>query len=277
MMRNRVFAAIGAVVLVGGVLGIGLAVAGSSQTTSDGTGPSGTAAGSSYSYYESMMGRFGTGSMMGGSDGSKGVAASYAWMMGGTTAPGWMTGGSLPNEMMGSNRDPGEVMGRLFANAPGIRVNSSEATRLGNVISAGAVADAENKRITFSGGSPSLVVVASPSGGPEETFRIAGMVNPTVTVQRGARVSIEVVNADPGTAHGLVVTANGSASSWMPMMTSPPAFTGAAVWFLGEPTSAGMHTATISFSATRSGKYQYLCAVPGHAQKGMFGSFVVAS
>ena len=57
----------------------------------------------------------------------------------------------------------------------------------------------------------------------------------------------------------------------MPMMTSRPAFTGSALWFLGNPTTAGMHTATLTFTATTPGTYHYLCPVPGHAQEGMAG------
>lgn len=102
---------------------------------------------------------------------------------------------------------------------------------------------------------------------PAESFRIAGMTNSTVVVPKGAAVSIELVNADSDMAHGLVVTASGAASSWMPMTTAPPAFSGAALWFLGESTSAGMHTGT----------YQYLCPVPGHAQEGMAGTLVVSN
>jgi rusticyanin len=107
-----------------------------------------------------------------------------------------------------------------------------------------------------------LVAVASPAGGPEETFRIAGLVNPAITVPAGARVSIQMINADPDTAHGLVITASQNISSPMPMMTSQPAFTGSALWFLGNPTNAGMHTATLNFTGTTPGPYHYLCPVP---------------
>ena len=101
------------------------------------------------------------------------------------------------------------------------------------------------------------------------------MVNPTIVVKAGTHVSIELVNADPGTAHGLVVSATGSARSWMPMMTAAPAFAGAALWFLGDPTAAGMHAGTLRFTAATAGTYQYLCTIPGHAQQGMRGAFVV--
>ena len=92
--------------------------------------------------------------------------------------------------------------------------------------------------------------------------RIAGLTDPAITVPAGAQVSIDVINADPDTAHGLVITASGTASSPMPMLTARPAFPGSAVWFLGNPTPAGMHAATLDFTASTPGTYRYLCPVP---------------
>jgi rusticyanin len=263
-----------AAVMVAAGVGAGVAYAnrGGSPSTSAATS---TAAESSHMYYRSMMGGFANTSMMGGSNGWTTGDAGYGWMMGGVNAPGWMHGGALPGFMMGTSTDPGKVMGALFADAPGPRVSPTQATRRGTQIPAGATVDAAHNRITFSGSSAHLVVLASPSAGPDETFLAAGLVNPTIAVRAGSRVSIQVINADPDTSHGLVVTATGSAASWMPMMTSSPAFSGSALWFLGNPTSAGMHTGTITFTAATPGTYQYLCAVPGHAQKGMVGTFIV--
>jgi uncharacterized cupredoxin-like copper-binding protein len=48
------------------------------------------------------------------------------------------------------------------------------------------------------------------------------------------------------------------------------------VWFLGDPTSAGMHAGPLTFTAGKPGTYQYLCPVPGQSRDGMTGSFVVA-
>jgi len=101
------------------------------------------------------------------------------------------------------------------------------------------------------------------------------MVNPDIVVNPGAHISIQVINADPGTAHGLVITASDAAASWMPMMTARPAFPGSALWFLGNPTAAGMHASTLTFIASTPGTYHYLCPVPGHAQQGMAGTFTV--
>jgi rusticyanin len=102
------------------------------------------------------------------------------------------------------------------------------------------------------------------------------MVNPTIVVPQGAQVTLTLVNADQDTAHGLVITTSGDTSSYMPMMTARPAFSGSALWFLGNPTSAGMHEGTMTFTAGTSGTCTYLCPVPGHAQKGMVGSFDVS-
>lgn len=263
-----------AVVVVGGGTGVGLAVSSSSSST----GTTDKTAAASYSYYQHTMASYGPGSgaMMGGSSFSSMMGRSgYAWMMGGAAAPGWMTGGTLPGFMMGANTEPGKAMGSLWANAPGPRVSSAEATTLGNQAPSRATVDRAANRITFTTTRVEFAVVASPAGSPDETFRIAGLVNPTIVVRQGAQVSVQVVNADPDTAHGLVVAQSGSASSWMPMMTATVSFSGSALWFLGTPTSAGMHTATLTFAASTSGTYQYLCPVPGHAQKGMAGTFIV--
>ena len=268
--RRAIFAAGVAAALAAGGLGAGLALTLGGTAT-----PTGSPAPSVYSYYQAVMGRFGIGSMMGGSAYGRMMGPSgYSWTMGGANAPSWMRGQSLPGFMMGSGTDPGAVMGQLFADAPGPRVSPSEAIRLGSEVPAGASVDKIANRITFSGQKANLVVLASPSM-PDESFYAAGMTNPTLVVPTGATVSIELINADQDMVHGLVVSATGADSSWMPMMSVSPAFDGAALWFLGESTSAGMHAGTFTFTASAPGTYQYLCPVPGHAQKGMVGTFVV--
>ena len=288
--RNTILAGVGLIAAAG--LGTGIAVA-ATGSPAPAPAPSASAAAyasPSYSWYQSMMGGYygtGTGSgMMGGSTsyGSAGwmmSQAGYQWMMGGGSAsPGWMTG-SLPAAMMGStgmmggSTDPGKVMGRLFASAPGPRVSTAQAIALGAQAPAGAQVSKAANTVTFTTSTVKLAVVASPSGGPDETFRIAGLVNPRIIVPAGARVTIQLVNADSDTSHGLVITAGNPSASWMPMMTARPAFTGSALWFLGNPTSAGMHAGTISFTAATAGTYHYLCPVPGHAQKGMTGTLTI--
>jgi hypothetical protein len=170
-----------AVIAVAG-LGAGVAIAatsGGSPATSS-TAPS-SPYGPGYSYYRSMMGRyFGGSPMMGGTGGYRWMmgAAGYRWMFGGASAPAWMRGEQLPAAMMGTGADPGQVMGRLWASAPGPRVSPSQAAALGSQVPADAHIDRAARTITFTTSSVHLTAVASPVGGPDETFRIAGMVNP---------------------------------------------------------------------------------------------------
>lgn len=289
-----------AAALVAGGIGVGLAMAHDRAARGPGRQPgtvAGSGSGSTYAYYRStmadlgvpgsvdsgdgsMMGRSGsTGTMMDGLSASSMMgAAGYTWMVGAAAPPGWMRGGSLPRFLMiagGPGSDPGSVMGRLFADAPGSRVSTAEALRLGEDVPVGAVVDHSRNQVTVSAKAVRLVALAGPSAGGAGTFRIAGLTDPTVSVSAGAQVSIEVVNSDLHSAHGLDIAPTGSDSTPMPMMTASPSFPGAALWFLGEPTGAGAHTGTLTFTATTAGSYRYLCPVPGDAGRGMAGTFLV--
>ena len=280
MTCRRIAVLISAAVAAVG-LGAGLALAVSSTgSPAQPTAGSAASGSPSYSYYQSMMGRYvsGTGgSMMGGSgsDGWMMGQAGYEWMFGGTSAPGWMRGAALPASMTGTGTDPGQVMGRLWADAPGPRVSAAQATVLGSQVPAGASVNRAAGTITFTTTAVRLTILASPSGGPDETFRAAGLTNPDIIVPVEAHVAIQVINADTDTAHGLVITTSQAVTSPMPMMTAPSAFTGSALWFLGNPSAAGMHAGTLTFTATTAGTYRYLCPVPSHAQQGMTGTFTV--
>ena len=289
MIRKRSGILAGAAVVLAAGLGTGVALAASGSGPAGQPAPAASAsspaspaasAGPGYPWYRSMMGGYygsgGMGGMMGGGSvpGWMMGQAGYQWMTGGASAPGWMRGGTLPSAMIGSSGDPGTVMGRLFADAPSPRVSPARAQRLGSTAPAGAVIDRAARSITFTSHDVHLTVLASPLM-PAENFRIAGMTNPTVTVPAGAHVTITLINADDDMAHGLVITTPGAGSSVMPMMSAAPAFGGAALWFLGEPTAAGMHEGTLAFTAATAGTYQYLCPVPGHAQEGMTGTFTV--
>jgi sulfocyanin SoxE-like protein len=273
MKRMRISVLAGAAVLAG--LAAGMAIAASGSPGQPNTSASSAAYSTpGYSWYRSMMtGNYG-GTMMGGpSSGWMMSVAGFQWMTGAAGTPGWMRGGTLPGAMTGTDTDPGTVMGALFSDAPGPRVSPAIAQQLGGQIPAGASADRASGTITFTGRDVTLTVLASPST-TAGAFRIAGMTDPAITVPAGAHISIQLINADTVKAHGLVITA-GAARSQMPMMNAVPAFAGAALWFLGNPTNSGMHTGTIAFIATTPGSYQYLCPVPGSARDGMAGTFTV--
>ncbi len=155
MKHTRLAAAIGAAAIAAAGLGAGAAITACGSSAQSPVAAA-TPGGSSYSYYQSMMGRFrgggSPGSMMGGTSyGWMMGGTGYRWMMGGLAAPAWMRGHALPGFMMGTSRDPGKIMGRLWANAPGPRVSPRQAATLGSQIPAGATVSRARHQVTFSG------------------------------------------------------------------------------------------------------------------------------
>jgi hypothetical protein len=291
MLRKRISVQPGGVALLAvASLSTGMAIAAcgssahrpatASSATRTSTAVSATALGTrpGYPWYRSMMSRsYRSGRMTDGrSRGWLTSRAGYRWMTGGTLAPGWMSAGAMSSAKRStmSSADPGSVVGGLFAGAPGARVSPAKAQRLAGQLPAGAKIDRATRTIVFTARNVHLVVLASPSA-QDESYRIAGMTNPTVSVRRGAHVTMELINANDAMANGLVITAFGAARSPMPMMITTPAFRRSVLWFLGDSTAAGMPAGTLTFTAARRGTYQYLCPVPGHAQLGMAGTFTV--
>ncbi len=206
---------------------------------------------------------------------TQGSGESYGYMMGGSAAPGWEQGGSLPGYMMGGSGSPGEIMGRQFANGPGPRISSSAASTAAQAVPSGARIDRARRTVTFSTTQVHLNVVATMTGSTDG-FEVAGMSNPSIVVPRNSTLEISFVNADQDMAHGLAIVPQGAGNSEVPMMTAGPAFTGAAVWFLGDATASSAPEQTISFSADHVGTYQYICPVLGHALAGMQGELIVS-
>ncbi len=199
----------------------------------------------------------GGGAMMGGVSGGNG-ANGVGGMMGGTGTMGGPAGGS-------SMMDGG---GAVSAGGLSSLVSQGEQ---------GATVDTAANTVTYAGRSVSLVALASPDGKPNMTWEIDGLVNPTVSVAPGARVTVVLVNTDWGYMHGFELTT-----------TQPPypemAMAGVADNFFLMPipprtekdtATASYYTRTASFTAA-AGTYHYLCPVPGHAAAGMFGTLVVS-
>ena len=208
--------------------------------------------------------------------GGTGAAGTTSWTGSGASwgsfgfmGPGMMGGGG----MMGGN-GMGQAMGGALAGRVGQPISQAEATALGAATPAGATVDPAAKRVTFQTSDVRLGVLASPPDGPDLTFRIAGLVNPTIVVPRGATVTVQLVNDDPDMSHNWALTAAQAPFSFMTMMTGP-AFAGASSAPLGDPTSAVLPSETFSFTASAAGTYTYLCQVPGHAAQGMYGTFQV--
>jgi rusticyanin len=84
---------------------------------------------------------------------------------------------------------------------------------------------------------------------------------------------VRFVNNDADEAHGWLITGNRPPFGFgQPVM---PAVAGASAGVIGDPDAAGDGADTIGFTAPSAGGYQYICPMPGHAQMGMHGAFIV--
>lgn len=240
---------------------------------------------------QGMMGGQGSGQpaapMMGGGTGMMGMMMEM--MMGGTMmgqegardgSPMMGNGTNMMGMMMGMMRGgPGGAMGVALANAPGPRVPQSAEKTLATAVPAGATVDRPGNAIAFSTDQVRFTMLADSddsAGDNRMFFEIAGLRNPTITVPAGATVTVQFVNADDDQAHILAFSRTSAPIPFMAMMNAWPAFSGAESPVLGNPTAAGLHSATFTFVASEPGGYTYLCLIAGHAQQGMLGRFVVA-
>lgn len=120
-----------------------------------------------------------------------------------------------------------------------------------------------------------LVALASPEGGPDMTWNIDGLVNPTVVVPRGAHVTVDFYNADADHAHGWELTATAPPYRFMTMMYAAVVQPGAFAMPVHAALPMRWYGRTVHFTAFTPGTFYYLCPVPGHAEKGMYGKLVV--
>ena len=149
----------------------------------------------------------------------------------------------------------------------------SQVRALSGQAPAGASIDARTRAIIFRTAAVSFTVVAIAPGAPDMTFTVAGLTDPAIIVPRGARVTVRFINNDTDEAHGWLITGSGPPFDFGQPAT--PAIPGAYAGVIGDPTAAGDGANTITFTASGTGSYQYICPMPGHAQMGMHGSFTV--
>jgi rusticyanin len=167
----------------------------------------------------------------------------------------------------------GRRAGTALAGRAPQTVSLAQTRALGDRVPPGASVDKASDTITFTGISVSFTVVAVPPGGPDMTFRVAGLTNPALVLPAGAQVTVQFINGDSDEAHGwLVVNEQPPFSFGQP---KAPAISGAFSGLIGDPTASGQGASTITFQAGHPGAYQYICPVPGHAQMGMHGAFIV--
>lgn len=108
--------------------------------------------------------------------------------------------------------------------------------------------------------------------GPKQnmlSFRVGELTNPTIRVPLGSRLTINLVNVDDDMVHDLYITSQ-----------KPPYPQSVHATAIGSPIlrpykgtrySAG----TLILKAQHAGIVYYVCTVPGHAKKGMWGKIEV--
>lgn len=190
-----------------------------------------------------------------------------------SASPGMSTGGGGSFSSPSLAQSIGRQVGTAMAGTAPQTVSLAQTRLLGDQVPAGASVDKASNMITFTGGSASFAVVAVPPGGPDMTFRIAGLTSPAIVVAPDTKVTVEFINGDTDEAHGWLVTAEEPPFSFGQSRT--PAIDGAFSGLIGDPTASGQGARTFTFRAGPAGTYQYICPMPGHAQMGMHGAFVV--
>lgn len=136
-----------------------------------------------------------------------------------------------------------------------------------------AIVDEENNTITYKGNNVNIVML----GGPEEAdgkFVIDDLVNPTVKIQKGATITLTLINADEGMPHGILVTENHPPYSYMSMMDGG-IYGNAIIYPIPEAKEDELPVSTVTFQAEQSGEYYYICQYPGHASAGMYGKLII--
>jgi plastocyanin len=182
---------------------------------------------------------------------------------------GSATGFSSPSLAQSIARRAGSA---LAGQAPQV-VSLARTLALSNEVPAGASVDRPANRVSFTGRLVSFTVVAVPPGGPDMTFRVAGLTDPAIVVPLGAQVTVQFINGDTDEAHGWLVVAERPPFSFG--QPKAPSVSGAFSGVIGDPTAQGQGASTVTFQAGPAGTYQYICPMPGHAQMGMHGAFMV--
>ncbi len=207
-----------------------------------------------------------------------GAALPQGAMFPGGGSWGLNSGGMMGYGAYGSG--PGES-GGMMGGGTGAPVRTWSVQQVSAAVRAserGATIDRAANTITYHGHQDVVVPLAAPVALrlPGMQWEIDGLINPTVIVPRGARITVELVNADQGYVHGFEVTTARPPFTAMAMMQGSVAFPGGFIMPIPPESAAGAPHAQSTFTASAPGTYSYICPVPGHAAQGMAGTLVVS-
>jgi len=189
---------------------------------------------------------------------------------------GMMGGGN------GASDQPGYGMmgaGRAWQATTEINLNNAEELLAATTKS--AEVQKSGNIVVFHGDKIAITMVAVQPRYPDTTFEVAGLVNPTLVVPAGSKVTLTLINMDygPRMNHGVVITEDRPPYPIFGMMGIPDAYIGIQVLSprnSANEQSALYPTASVSFTAPEPGTYYYLCQYYDHASRNMYGRFIVA-
>lgn len=136
-----------------------------------------------------------------------------------------------------------------------------------------AVIDKNSNTVTFKGQDVNIVLFGGPENA-DDKFVVGGLVNPTINVPKGSKVTLTLINEDMGMPHGMEIIASPPPYAYMSMMQGP-VYPGAYLPVVPQAENEAYPTVSTTFTASQSGTFYYICQVPGHAAKGMYGEIVV--
>ena len=178
----------------------------------------------------------------------------YGWMMGAYPA---------------AHGAPYGMMQYWNSNGSEMQLSSSQ---LNSLAASESLPRVSNNTLIFNGSDVNVVVLMGPmnTGQSMYSFVIDNVTNPTLVFNKGARVTMFVVNVDTDAYHSMALVNGGPPYQYGMMSMMMYSYAASAM----VPPYSGMYAGQ-SVSFTAGGSMYYVCTVPGHAQDGMYGRIMV--
>lgn len=173
---------------------------------------------------------------------------------------GMMGQGMMGNGMMGGMMNGG-MMSMM-----GVDYITFTAEQVSKIDSSPASVDREANAVSFHGNNIRVTVFAG-----HMIFMVDGLADPELIFPNGAKVTFTIVNIDnlPHTFTITNVPPPYPYMAGMTMMSSP-----VTTMMISPRDHSTYYASLVSFTAL--GNWYYVCAVMGHAQRGMFGEIAAA-